>query len=682
MDSVNDVRLISVGLHRLLSDLVGSEKIIATRRVITDLGNDLEEFITGADDNLSCYLFLSGSKAEGFRFKSSDDDYMVTDNDIRVIQSMSQCRLYDVNTTLLMMETEESKPGFALLRLINETDNPDITRSCVPHSSGLYVSSQKWRDEDPEIKHFEIIHGPCLQYKFGTQEYDLAVCLKADIFPKVAIGCIKRLYERGWPSTQSIESIVTGGCHFVAIPAKVSNFEHLEWRISFSCAEKILVHEMNYTQFLCYGLLKIFLKEAINANAEIEGLLCSYYLKTAVFWEIMDLSQIWNPSTFLLCFWGCFTRLISWVYEEYCPNFFIPENNMMIGKFNEATKRKLLDHLIKLFNEGYECLLRCPSVCDDLSKIMQTPMAVSNLPLEEERSNKVVTDIQIIKEFSRISVFNEIQSMIKGLDGLDHLMKRYNTNLQRLTLQVWKSEALCRLYLHFVGQETENKGISNKELYPSVSKFLLLMHQCRVDPVYNYLLMAIGMYKQRQFENVLKIVNKIKSKLLNPLIIDESTLDTDKYRAAGGEIMPLITMMKHFVTSPVILSAEICLPELKPEHQVGEQDLEDDIAFPSLLITQFLTFLSYWNMGYRHDAKQTVKDMLEVRKNNFYNDENNLSLVVMGICLEMMGEYELAFLYLSTVLWQQGNVFQNATIMRLLIILYKLYIMLNIAEKK
>ena len=110
----------------------------------------------------------------------------------------------------------------------------------------------------------ETIHGPCSSGVVGTQEYDFAYCLNSNTFPKAAHGCIRRLHERGWPSHQVLQDIVTGGCHFVAIPAKLPNFEHLEWRLSFSVAETKLIHNMNHTQFLCYGLLKIFLKEAIN----------------------------------------------------------------------------------------------------------------------------------------------------------------------------------------------------------------------------------------------------------------------------------------------------------------------------------------------------------------------------------------------------------------------------------
>ena len=114
----------------------------------------------------------------------------------------------------------------------------------------------------------------------------------------------------------TLQQIVSGGCHFVAIGAKESPTELIEWRISFSATEKILIHSMNHVQFLCYGLLKIFLKEAIVINTEIKGLLCSYFLKTSLFWEISRNSLVWNASSYLSCFWICFQRLLDWISNE------------------------------------------------------------------------------------------------------------------------------------------------------------------------------------------------------------------------------------------------------------------------------------------------------------------------------------------------------------------------------
>ena len=90
---------------------------------------------------------------------------------------------------------------------------------------------------------------------------------------------------------------------------------------------------MNHTQFLTYGLLKCFEKEFNKDLDEEEKLLCSYHMKTAIFWTVQQSTIAhWCPQNLLEGFWVCFKILRKWVYDGYCPNFFIPENNMFLNK--------------------------------------------------------------------------------------------------------------------------------------------------------------------------------------------------------------------------------------------------------------------------------------------------------------------------------------------------------------
>lgn len=63
--------------------------------------------------------------------------------------------------------------------------------------------------------------------------------------------------------------------------------DEIEWRLSFSQAELQMVYSFNHTQFLCYGMFKIFLKEVLCSSTH-ESLICSYFLKTVLFWEIQN----------------------------------------------------------------------------------------------------------------------------------------------------------------------------------------------------------------------------------------------------------------------------------------------------------------------------------------------------------------------------------------------------------
>lgn len=89
---------------------------------------------------------------------------------------------------------------------------------------------------------------------------DFAMCLKMKKWPKIARRWVYRHRRGQWPSDTLINKITSDGCLLVPIGPKYEENTELFWRISFSLAEKQLFYFFNYTQLLCYGLLKLTLK--------------------------------------------------------------------------------------------------------------------------------------------------------------------------------------------------------------------------------------------------------------------------------------------------------------------------------------------------------------------------------------------------------------------------------------
>jgi hypothetical protein len=74
--------------------------------------------------------------------------------------------------------------------------------------------------------------------------------------------------------------------------------EHLEWRISFVLMEKTILQSLSHSQFMCYGLLKLYLKEILGSFEEINDIVSSYFMKTLLLWEIQTNSQHNGHKTF------------------------------------------------------------------------------------------------------------------------------------------------------------------------------------------------------------------------------------------------------------------------------------------------------------------------------------------------------------------------------------------------
>ncbi|XP_052083522.1 cyclic GMP-AMP synthase-like [Mytilus californianus] len=159
--------------------------------------------------------------------------------------------------------------------------------------------------------------------------------------------------SNSWPSHDVKQGIIKHGVLVVPIGVKGSPKEDLQWRVSFSVGEKLLINTFTHTQLLCYALLKIILKDVIATNLECKDLLCSYFLKTIIFWISEELPQsIWKPGNIIPCFMICFSRLVYCVEHSVCFHYFIPENNMFENKIEGRGREILLEKLYSLYSYG------------------------------------------------------------------------------------------------------------------------------------------------------------------------------------------------------------------------------------------------------------------------------------------------------------------------------------------
>ncbi|VDI40880.1 Hypothetical predicted protein [Mytilus galloprovincialis] len=246
-------------------------------------------------DNLSSdqskTIITSGSYGEGLEMRGSDLDIMQVYKSIKVIADKQPD--FDTSITYLSMDTDDVKPGFTQLRLEYSRLQYDL-ECCEEHNGEHYFSSALWMrntllcgNKDNQI------HGPCISDKEGV--LDVAYTLHCRTWISSAVNWITRS-SSSWPSHDVIQSIINHGVLFVPIGVKGSPKEDIEWRVSFSVAEKLLINTFTH-QLICYALLKIILKDGIANDYECKNLLCSFFLKTIMFWISEELpSAVWKPD--------------------------------------------------------------------------------------------------------------------------------------------------------------------------------------------------------------------------------------------------------------------------------------------------------------------------------------------------------------------------------------------------
>ena len=625
---------------------LGTEKIVDMRRRVMALTQSLDTAACAYDKGVEDNIF-SGSRCEGFRFASSDIDVMWVFRGIRVVFTIQDNQCNNIHT-LLLADCDTTKPGFALLRLLHASQSPDVTQACVQYEDTYYVSSAKWRDYFTSCFRPCTTHGPCSTMTGGTMEGDFAHCLKSDRLPEAAHGFIRRLNGAGWPERAILQKIVKGGCHFVAIGAKESPTEPLEWRISFSSTEKLLIHSMNHAQFACYGLLKNFLKEAIDVHMEIKGLLCSYFLKTALFWVIVENSIPWNSRSFLIGYWVCFQRILHWINNEYCPNFFIPENNMFAGKIHGTARVHLMSCLVPLYQEGYHCLLRCPTILNDLYTILQNPLSVHTMRSDEE-SDKCIIEAHLFSEIwnEKPAFTTEHSEAINHLQNIEHLILTNNSDLERSILHIWKIY-ICQniaVLLSDTNCSEDNEHNRTHEIDMPES-----------DVARHLLYKALCYYRRGDYRTAIALLQQAKMKLQHPHLVYPWLCDTEKYRAAGGEHKPFIQMLKEIVAWPVELKTDITLPELSLEHQAATNHSSDLIIIPPLVLTYFLSFLCFHYMQRIQESRSALQELtMLVHYDDGYHINDSMKAIswqVLGICQQMSGDTQGAYQSYSNALQQ------------------------------
>ena len=432
---------------------------------------------------------------------------------------------------------------------------------------------------------------------------------------------------------------------------------------------------MNHTQFLCYGLLKIFLKEAIDVNFEVKGLICSYFLKTSLFWEITTTINCWNPLSLLSCFWNCFCRLLQWISCSYCPNFFIPQNNMFEGKIEGLNRNKLLQHLRTLYYEGYTCLLRCQSLSDDMSLIMHRPVVIRTF----EPSTSWIA-MNIVGEcYSQLNGFT-----IKGTESirclvLHHFATVENNSFQRFQLKSW----LKRTFIPICMSEcniSSAQGRCNRSNYRSLIVRLNVLQRFAEDSVCHTLYQAMLCYNSGKNNQTLRLVQLSKEKMsTQDAIYFGDNVNIAHYTQVGGEHLPLEVMLrKHFVNNIRIKNC-MYISELYIENRAVSADFSvKEFSIPPMICALFLQYLCQRRLGCHREAVEALYELSRlVHHGNEQHIDNRLhgiSWQVLGICQQMNGDDRAACRSYLTAL-QQNNVYmiKVAACLRLGTILVKYF---------
>ncbi|XP_062582332.1 uncharacterized protein LOC134244073 [Saccostrea cucullata] len=651
---------------------IGTPTEVAIRRDVMDIREMIEKPV---HNHRGCAIMYSGSHREGLRLKSSDRDAMFWECNYKLITDISQSRFYNATKHIIvLMEDFDTPPGFVKLRLLTPTRRKDTISCLVLFNGGSYLSSRLWRENYFQHRINKgsrseniIIHGPCSSGFVGSVEFDEADCLATFPWPKLVGSWVDRCQRHTWPPSSVLEKILKNECHCMPIGSKVNmTSDELEWRLSFSQAEQQLVCTINHTQFSCYGLLKIFLKEVVNYRKE--PLLCSYFLKTAMFWMMQSGQVKWCPNNLLDCFWRCLKYLLHCVYRGALPNFFIPQNNMFRNKIVGGARESLLQQLFQYYRMGVSCLLLSPSLRSILEPALSSLSFVLS-SAEGEFISIADSDICGMNELSELTLFAEdILDSYLYLKSINTLSRLLLSPYQLLTLQYCTAQNL--VFLAFI-EINGSLCYTHKDIYNLDTIICgILKMAAKLGPVSYVLYLALYYYRTGRYDKTVRITYLTRQRLLQTFNMHIATVNRQRYNEAVGNLSLSRRMNIAWVDSLCLVRNIPCIEELCVEQYVSQQNREYFLHVSPIVMLQMLSVLSHYRLGNRSQSLQSLTDLQTLL---LYDDGTyvplpfrDLSWQILGICQQIVGDLHGALRSYEELLRQKWyNKIKEATDFRI-----------------
>ncbi|XP_062601787.1 uncharacterized protein LOC134263447 [Saccostrea cucullata] len=648
---MDQVPRISEAVYSCMCHKVGTPTVISIRREVSDIAETIK---TPSGMRRGGRTIVSGSSREGFGTMASDLDFMNWPIDHQVIWDLDQADKYDTERcTLILMECSEERPGFALLQLLTPTNDHHVRRSCVRLNDGIYVSSAKYREYTGSLfRQDSTVHGPSESGRDAGQDYDFVHCFSCKSWPVIAFSFILRCQSQNWPPKHIVRDINNSGCHVVPVGFKGSPQEDCEWRISFSVAEYKLVSCMNHTQFMCYGLLKLFLKEVLTVeDTNGQPLLCSYFMKTVLFWVIQNNTvKNWNPSSLLSGFWLCFKCLLSFVYHGYLPNFFITKNNMFITKVFGHSQQLLCDRLLELYNLGIACLLHCHSIRESLTRAIYYRQCVistneSEFRIDYELFNEINKyDITEMSCLNSVQIFTALHFAIR-FSRVPDLSPR-----QGVTIRKYVSSILRHTVYHIYNTSSNLNNKSRLKIIRTCLKMLKVSAEIGFSSDRIYLVLFL--YSIGKDIDAIQEIKMIKRLITQPFVMTGYSVDEARY-FENVRGLSLNEKMRIAVAMDIRLpqNALYMIKELELEIRVSKIGF---ILVPPYIMTLMLIVLCYrGNPNKQQEALSELFSILHSEEQRYIDSLSaEISWQILGICQQICGDHQGALLSYQTSLKQ------------------------------
>ena len=637
-------------LSQILDILVGTKEGIEIRQDYCKILDSIYSVVLGKN------RYFTGSKAEGLVLPGSDEDYMYEINNeynIKVIQSLEDNTSTSPYSTFVM-SSENVRPGFTFLHHVCQTPLPPFLYQACQNMNGLrYLSSDLFiqnaikENQRGISKYFnECItmrrQGPSMEALTPgipeEESMDHVNCIRCEFWPSEASEWRERPRHFGWPTQGDIVSIIDFGFHLVAIGHPNSDTKLMEWRISFSLAERTLVWSFNHVQMQCYAVMKMILKHFIKVRCSPHNqVLCSYFIKTFLFWKYeMTDANFWREDNIRECINYLLVEFCKCVSEGMLRHYFIPRFNLLSVKLTPAARRELLQLFDIIIASDISIMQDCRHLQEVWSTFSQF-IAIGNEFIESCIINRtkpnLVSNDRYMREkcenlefyyifvlcwypLSLLKVFSQILSLFCKTPLQDLVLKRILLDIDIASaIHTCSENRYVYRLKRIAGNEISSFDISTSKLW------------C-----------AILLYMAGDYSSTLDIINQVLSSIppfaMHRNVSNESEeLYMDVF---GGSDMTIIQRARKAWMFPMIFHKNTSHP-LPLAIQIELHFSLLDIGLEPLTCAYYLQFLCYFDL-HRYDSRdRALEQLVDVAKHApKYGNYSDLNIA--GHCLLLAGK--------------------------------------------
>ncbi|KAL4218379.1 hypothetical protein ACF0H5_023116 [Mactra antiquata] len=499
-----------------------------------------------------------------------------------------------------------------------------------------------------------------------------------------------------WPSDQLLQDVLQSRCFVVPKGSDNGPDSDIEWRLSFSFGERLLMFDLNTVQIRCYILMK-YVKTAFLDNVpDCKGIISSYICKTALFHTVSRTSKSeWIEEQLLVYFNKCLCTLQKFIDEENCPHFIMPLNNLLLNKLDGITRVRLFQKLqtiiesngcalldIKIDNFGEllsgECIksqieyskninfyLLSAWICEfgSLNSFMSFMYDEASRPLAKteiiEMENDKLGYINIKRNFT---TQNLVKKSIEKLHQLYHSTPISEERMHN-AIQVWTS-----MYSTLIGFLQASADFKDRHELSDEAFQWLLLGMNFTDVASAHLKLASILFLIGDLDSTIILLDDINKIIDERHVVSTCVCNLDyamvskrsKFPTSLGKKTFLQVTRENFAYCVVYLPEEIysCPQELQFEIFRASFNGKPEkyhmphtwyfVTIPQLPFFFFLQYKLYKQLGMTTQSEDALGKLMNVLKDpallmvhldTVYN--------LIGQCLEQKGQLDIALQYYS-----------------------------------